>query len=234
LPSPNAARSPAFAAVLWDLDGTLIDTEPLYGRAITEVCDRFGHAFTRADNEQIFGKDGAATLAYLTARFAFPLTRQELAQQVHDRFIASVGAQHARSEAVALVQALSARAVTQACVSNSSTRTVEHHIGLLGLTDAFACLVGRDQVARGKPHPDPYLHACAKLAVAPQDCVAVEDTPTGVAAARAAGLTVIACPTELTAHLDFSAALHRVSRIDEFAWDAAVFSAELSPAALPA
>jgi HAD superfamily hydrolase (TIGR01509 family) len=228
LPSLNTDGSAAFAAVLWDLDGTLIDTEPLYARAIGEICSRFGHAFTRSDNEQIFGKDGAATFGYLMTRFALPLSREELAQQVHDRFMASVGVQHARSEAVALVRALSARAIPQACVSNSSTRTVQHHVKLLGIGEAFSCVVGRDQVARGKPHPDSYLHACAQLGVAPPACVAVEDTPTGVAAARAAGLTVIACPTDVTAHLDFSEAHHRVSRIDEFAWDGVLLARELS------
>lgn len=220
----NISRPAAYGAVLWDLDGTLIDTEPLYARAIAEICGRFGHVFTPADNEQIFGKDSAATFAYLMTRFALPLSREEIAREVHDRFMASVGAEHGRTEAVALVRALAARGVPQACVSNSGTRTVRHHVALLGLTDAFAYLVGRDQVARGKPDPDPYLHACSLLGLAPQDCLAVEDTPTGVAAACAAGLTVIACPTALTAHLDFSAAHHRVSRIDEFAWDATLGS----------
>lgn len=221
MPSPNAEPA-AIEAVLWDLDGTLIDTEPLYFRVIAEVCGHFGHAFTKADNEQLFGRDGAATCSYLMTRFALPLTREALAQQISERFMATVGAEHGRTEAVALVRALAARAVPQACVSNSPTRMIRHHIGLLGIADAFACLVGRDLVARGKPHPDPYLHACAELGVAPQACIAVEDTPTGVAAARAAGVTVIACPTELTAHLDFSEAHHRVSRIDEFAWEAAM------------
>lgn len=224
MPSPSAIEPVAVAAVLWDLDGTLIDTEPLYGRIIAQVCGRYGHVFTRADNEQIFGKDGAATCSYLITRFALPLTREELIGQIVGPFMASVGAEHGRAEAVALVRALAGRAVPQACVSNSPVSMIRHHVGILGIADAFGCLVGRDVVARGKPHPDPYLHACAELGVAPSACIAVEDTPTGVAAARAAGVTVIACPTEMTAHLDFSQAHHRVARIDEFPWDAAMAS----------
>jgi beta-phosphoglucomutase-like phosphatase (HAD superfamily) len=110
---------------------------------------------------------------------------------------------------------------------------IRHHLGLLGIAEAFGCLVGRDVVARGKPHPDPYLHACAALGVLPASCIAVEDTPTGVAAARAAGVTVIACPTALTAHLDFSEAHHRVARVDEFAWEAVMARHPADSARLP-
>jgi beta-phosphoglucomutase-like phosphatase (HAD superfamily) len=222
LTSPNTDAAAAVSAVLWDLDGTLIDTEPLYAGVIAEVCGRFGHAFTPADNEQIFGKDGAATCSYLMSRFAMPLSGEALMRQIVDRFMASVGAEHGRAEAVALVRALAGRGVPQACVSNSPVHMIRHHLDLLAIADAFGCLVGRDLVARGKPHPDPYLHACAALGVPPAACIAVEDTPTGVVAARAAGVTVIACPTALTAHLDFSAAHHRVARIDEFPWEAVV------------
>jgi HAD superfamily hydrolase (TIGR01509 family) len=220
-PSAGSAAG-GFRAVLWDLDGTLIDTEPVFFEVIAELCASYGHTFAAGDNETLVGRDGAATCAYLMQRFALPLSHDELGQHIGQRFLATVRAEHARPDAVALVRSLAGRAVPQACVSNSPTRLIRHHLALLGLDETIGCSVGRDEVANGKPHPDPYLLACDRLGVPAAACVAVEDTPTGVAAARAAGVTVIACPTPMTAHLDFAAAHHRVERLADFPWASAV------------
>jgi HAD superfamily hydrolase (TIGR01509 family) len=215
---PGLDASPVFRAVLWDLDGTLIDTEHVFFDVIVELCARHGHRFAAGDNDGLVGREGGATCDYLIERFALPLSRAELGAQLASRFLEIVRAEHARPEALALVRLLAARGVPQACVSNSPTPLMRHHLGLLGIEEIFACLVGRDQVEQGKPAPDPYLLACRRLGLPAEACLAVEDTPTGVAAARAAGVTVIACPTELTAHLDFAAAHHRVVRLEEFPW----------------
>ncbi len=220
--SPVVARpaggAGAFRAVLWDLDGTLIDTERVFFEVVAALCADYGHRFTSAENDALVGREGGATCAYLIERFGLPLSHEALGAELSRRFLGSVRAEHGRPEAVALVRRLAARGVPQACVSNSPTPLIRHHLGLLDLAGAFACMVGRDQVARGKPHPDPYLLACRRLGVPGGECIAVEDTPTGVVAARAAGVTVIACPTPMTAHLDFTAAHHRVDRLGEFPW----------------
>jgi len=217
-----AAPAATFRAVLWDLDGTLIDTERVFFGAIVELCARYGHVFADGDNDSLVGREGSATCDYLVERFALPLSRTEVGAQLSSRFLDTVGPEHGRPEALALVRGLAAKGVPQACVSNSPTHLIRHHLALLGIGELFACLVGRDQVERGKPHPDPYRLACERLGVAAGLCLAVEDTPTGVAAARAAGVTVIACPTDMTAHLDFAAAHHRVVRLDEFPWAASI------------
>ncbi|MBX6320680.1 MAG: HAD family phosphatase [Rhodospirillaceae bacterium] len=216
--APTASGTTVFRAVLWDLDGTLIDTERVFFDVVAALCAGYGHRFDTAANAGLIGREGAATCDYLIERFDLPLSREALGAELSSRFLGSVGTEHARTEAVALVRRLAARGVPQACVSNSPTPLIRHHLGLLGIEAAFACIVGRDEVARGKPHPDPYLLACRRLGLPAEACLAVEDTPTGVAAARAAGVTVIACPTELTAHLDFTAAHHRVERLAEFPW----------------
>lgn len=88
--------------------------------------------------------------------------------------------------------------------------------------DTFSAVLGREDVEHGKPAPDLYLLAVERLGLASDDCLAVEDTATGVAAAKAAGLTVIAWPNAMTAAMDFSAADYVLDDIEDFDWESVV------------
>lgn len=118
---------------------------------------------------------------------------------------------------VALLDAAAAAGIPMAVASNSDHDWVDGHLRRLGLRERFVSLHTVDTVERGKPHPDPYLAACAALGVAPHHAVAFEDSHTGVTSATAAGMVVVAVPHALTAGHDVSAATLVVSSLAQVA-----------------
>jgi HAD superfamily hydrolase (TIGR01509 family) len=186
------------AAVLFDMDGTLVDTEHLWWWAVTEIADRLGYGLTDADLPDVLGRPVAHTAAYLhrTAGTAVPET--QIARDLDDAFATRVGADvQPRPGALRLLAELKEAMVPTALVTASPRRVVDLVLGTLG-ADWFALTVAAEDTVLTKPEPDPYLAAADRLGVAPQACVAVEDSPLGVSSARAAGCHVVAVPSTVT------------------------------------
>ncbi|MFF2773882.1 HAD-IA family hydrolase [Streptomyces sp. NPDC058052] len=192
-------------AVLFDMDGTLVDTEGLWWEAVEQVA---GRPLTEADRPDVLGRPVEHTAAWLASAGGGPPAASpgasgrpsaaELASALHREFADRVGAGVApRPGALALLTALARDGVPAALVTaspRSVADTVLQALGALGAPE-FAVSVTADDTERTKPEPDPYLAACRALGVDPARCVAVEDTPTGVASAEAAGCTVLAVPS---------------------------------------
>jgi HAD superfamily hydrolase (TIGR01509 family) len=106
-------------------------------------------------------------------------------------------------EAITLVRRLAASDLRLAIASSSSPETIDAELNALGIGDAFSVRVSGDQVTRSKPAPDVYLAAAQRLGVEPRGCLAIEDSPVGVSAAKAAGMTCVAVPTAWTRDGDF-------------------------------
>lgn len=117
---------------------------------------------------------------------------------------------------------LAGRGVIQGCASSSPRRIVEANVAAIGVAHHLSTVLGREDVAHGKPAPDLYLLAAERLGLAPADCLAVEDTASGLAAAKAAGFTAIAWPNAMTAAMDFSAADHVLDDLSAFDWEGLV------------
>nr|WP_275409205.1 HAD-IA family hydrolase [Streptomyces sp. SID12501] len=179
------------AAVLFDMDGTLVDTERLWWEAVEQVAER---ALTDADRPDVLGRPVEHTAAWLGA--ATGTSAADLADTLHREFADRVRAGAVpRPGALALLDALAREGVPTALVTASSRAVADLVLVTLGGTNRFAVSVTADDTERTKPAPDPYLAACHALGVAPAACVAVEDTETGVASAEAAGCTVLAVPS---------------------------------------
>ncbi|PRZ03431.1 HAD superfamily hydrolase (TIGR01509 family) [Isoptericola sp. CG 20/1183] len=181
-PAPPATLP---AAVLWDMDGTLVDTEPYWIAAEHELVAEHGGTWTHAQALQLVGNPLEVSAAVLRdAGVDLPVA------QIVERLLTRVTAQVRddvpwRPGARALLDALAAADVPCALVTMSYTvlaEAVTAHV-----PGAFATLVTGDQVARGKPDPEPYLVAARRLGVRPSECVAIEDSPTGLTSALAAG-----------------------------------------------
>jgi HAD superfamily hydrolase (TIGR01509 family) len=180
---------------VFDCDGVIVDTERLWldiQRAIVAEHERPwddglpGRLLGRpaldcgvilARHVGLGAADGPAMVADMDDRFAT---------------LIAAGGLVALPGAAALIDALAARAVPLGVASNS--RAPDRHLAAVGLLDRFAAVVGLTGGLQPKPAPDLYLEACRQLAVAPSECVAIEDSATGVAAARAAGLAVVGVP----------------------------------------
>ncbi|MFR0357169.1 HAD-IA family hydrolase [Streptomyces sediminimaris] len=184
---------PPLRAVLFDMDGTLVDTERLWWEAVHDVASDLGRPLTGADRPEVLGRSvghTAAWLGRLTAEPAEPLARR-LHREFTDRVRTGVAP---RPGAIALLDALAREGVPTALVTASPRTVTDDVLTVLG-TDRFQVCVTADDTAHTKPAPDPYLAACRALGVDPAHCVAVEDTPTGVSSAEAAGCAVLAVPS---------------------------------------
>ncbi|WP_395293932.1 HAD family hydrolase [Kitasatospora hibisci] len=192
---PDSAVPALPAAVLFDMDGTLVDTEHLWWQAAAELADELHHPLTETDAPEVLGRAIEHTAAHLHLVSGTALSEAELAARLGDSFAGKVAAETVpRPGALALLAELRDARVPTALVSASPRRVVDMVLGTIG-RDWFAITLAAEDTPRTKPAPDPYLAAAERLGLDPAACVAVEDTPTGVASATAAGCAVLAVPS---------------------------------------
>lgn len=180
-----------FAAVLWDLDGTIVDTEPVWIAAEHELAAEHGATWTDEDALALVGNALIDSGEYIRTRLDLQLTAAEVVDYLVTRVVASLE-QHIpwRPGALELIEELADRGVPQALVTMSYRPIAIPVLAHL----PFQAVVTGDEVSRGKPHPEPYLLAAELLGVDARDCLAVEDSATGATSAHAAGCQVVAVP----------------------------------------
>ncbi|MDO9380045.1 MAG: HAD family phosphatase [Nocardioidaceae bacterium] len=183
------------AAVLWDLDGTIVDTEPIWIAAEFDLAERHGATWTDADAERLIGHDLLESGQFIKERMALDLEPEEIVEDLVAavlRHLAS-GDLEWRPGALELLAALRSSGVLLGLVTMSYRSIVDRLLPHLP-EDVFDVVMTGDEVSAGKPDPEPYLAAARALGVDPRDCVAVEDSPTGARSAQAAGCHVLAVP----------------------------------------
>jgi HAD superfamily hydrolase (TIGR01509 family) len=201
---------------LFDLDGLLLDTEPGWHRAEASLLRRHGATYADADETATLGWSVDATLRRYLPRLglddsALPALTSELMELVRREYAGPIPVRPGAAELVASLRGQ----VPLAVASNTAGALVSLALASAPFGDAFDAVVSAEEVERPKPAPDVYLEACRRLGVEPADAIGLEDSASGIAAARAAGLTVIAVPQ--WGVVDTSAADYLVGSLEELA-----------------
>ncbi len=178
-------------AVVFDCDGVLVDSEPLADEIWAQVLSTYGYEMTVDDGAVCRGTSEASTYAHFAGRADLPPFEAFMAAIDAIRVPVYEGRLVAFPDAVETVRLLAAQGVTMAVASSSRRHALEGKLRLVGLERYFDVIVGGDEVDHGKPAPDVYLEAAARLGLAPEACLAIEDADLGAESAAAAGMRTV-------------------------------------------
>lgn len=183
------------AAVIFDMDGLLFDTETLYQEAIVMAAAAKGHDVASGIFVRTIGLPHHHVRSLLLGHFgdAFPIDDFLTAWTEHFWILAETRLA-LKPGAVELLDALDELGLSRAIATSSMHRTVQHHLTSHGLTERFHAIVGNGDYTAGKPAPDPFLKAADRLGVDPRLCLALEDSHNGVRSACAAGMMTVMVP----------------------------------------
>lgn len=182
------------AAVLWDMDGTIVDTEPYWIAAEFDIVESFGDTWSHEHAKAVVGFDLLDSGEYMRQHGGVRLSAPEIVEMLLDRVVARLQENVPwRPGARELLTAVRDAEIPSALVTMSWRRFADEVVKCLP-EGCFSTTVVGDEVTKGKPHPEPYLLAAEKLGVDPRECLAIEDSPTGARSALAAGCWVWGVP----------------------------------------
>jgi HAD superfamily hydrolase (TIGR01509 family) len=195
-PDPAASSaSPTLQGVLFDMDGLLVDSEPIWFEAECAVMARLHGKWSEADQHALVGGSLPHTVSYLLARAERPASREEVGRWLVDGMTSLLMSRSLAMlpGAAELLAEVRAAGLPHALVTSSERPIMDAVLQQLGV--GFTATVCARDVTTSKPAPDPYLLATSLLGTEPRSCVALEDSPNGVASAEAAGCRVVAVPS---------------------------------------
>jgi beta-phosphoglucomutase len=206
-------------AVLWDLDGVLVDTAPFHFQAWQELFRSVGKGFADGDFRRTFGLRNDAILRDILGELA-PAEEARLARRKEELYRAKAdGRVRAMPGAIDLLRRLKQEGWKTAIVSSAPRENVRVLLRSLGLEEMFEAVVAEEDAPRGKPDPQGFLLAAEKLGVAPAECVVIEDAPGGLEAAKSGGMRCIGVTTSRPRE-----ALARADLVVDSLEEAAVYS----------
>ena len=180
-----------FRAVAWDIDGTLIDSEPLHERALAAASAALGADLSDLEPDAFRGVHAIDIWEALKPRFPAGSSFKTWIAAIEDHYVAHAGELEPIPGALEAIRKLAERGIAQACVSNSGRTIVDANIEALGIGTIIAFSLSLDDVSSGKPDPEPYREAEHRFALPAAAVVAVEDSGAGARSALAAGLYVV-------------------------------------------
>jgi HAD superfamily hydrolase (TIGR01509 family) len=183
------------AAVVFDMDGLLFDTEKLYGQAILTAADELGIEMSTEVFLRFIGTPWAENRRRMIEAYgeAYPAEELRVTWMRHFKALAAHSLE-LKPGVGGLLDLLDQTGLPRAIATSSSHGTVEHHLGAHGLRDRFHHVVASGDYTNSKPAPDPFLVAAQKLGVDPRHCLALEDSPNGIRSASSAGMMTVMVP----------------------------------------
>ncbi len=198
-------------AVVFDMDGLLVDTEVIARQVMTEAAESMGHPLPDDLFMRLVGLNFATAGGILREHYGPDFDLEAFRAESTRRYQSGIDVGVAlKAGVVELLDFLDAWKLPRAVATSSPHHDVDRNLGQHGLKDRFDAIVARGDYERGKPHPDPFLRAAERLGVAPEDCLALEDSHNGIRAAHAAGMMAVMVPDLLEATEEIRALCARV------------------------
>lgn len=207
-------------AVIFDMDGLMIDTEPLYREAWRRACAEYGYILSDAAYGKVKGRTFAGAESVLREEFgsAFSFDVFEDTCRKHEQAIFNRDAITQKQRLEGLLAFLESRFIPKAVATSTDRKMAAGLLEWAGLLNRFETLAGGDEVANGKPSPDLFLLAAHRLGISPHDCLVLEDAEPGVIAARRAGMRVYVVPDMAPASATIERLAHGIFQsLDEVA-----------------
>jgi HAD superfamily hydrolase (TIGR01509 family) len=203
-------------AVIFDMDGVLVDSEPFGFEALRRVMARYGLPYGEEENAEFLGRTTLDSCQILRERHRLP----EAAETLADWYVEGMLEQIARGPipmagVPEVLRRIRAAGYRMALASSAEVRVIYANLTALGLRPLFDAVVSGTQVARGKPAPDVFLAAAERLGAPPATCLVVEDSRNGLLAAKAAGMRCAVVPCAHTRHQDFGECDHRLAALPD-------------------
>lgn len=182
-----------FSAYLFDLDGTIADSMPLHFRSWTQAVEEAGGTFPERDFYALGGVTLPKTVEILNERYGYTMSPNETARRKELLYLEMLPMLKPVASVLAVILRDRGK-VPFAVVSGSPRESIVGSLKTLGLLEDFQVIVGAEDYAHGKPDPEPFLTAAAKLGVSPRECLVFEDADAGIASAEAAGMAWVRIP----------------------------------------
>lgn len=207
-------------AIIFDMDGVLVDSEPLHLLAMTRWLKQFGVEYTETENRDFLGRKDLYIAQVLIERYNLKLNPREFVKG-KEKILAEVmrSSSAARPGVYQILEAIRQASIPRAVASSATVDAIATVMDVLDIGKYFSILTSGDEVEHSKPAPDIFLLAAKKLAVNPENCLVIEDTLNGLKAAKAAGMYSISIPCDATAHEDHSIADLRLSSLEQIKLD---------------
>ena len=202
--------------LILDMDGVIVDSEPLHLLAFQELFTRHNISYTAEHNREFLGRKDIVIADILIKRFFLPETAEEFVQNkesILKRLIVEQGI--ARPGLMKILELAKSLGLPIAVASSATMPTIQLVVDTLKIRPYFVSLTSGDEVEHGKPAPDVFLLAAKRLGIEPRDCLVIEDTLNGIKAAKAAGMHCIGIPCEATMHQDHSLADMQLKSLEE-------------------
>ena len=183
-------------AVIFDMDGILVDSEPVWNEARKQLASRLGKTWTSKDHEAVMGVSTAEWVEYMLKRLNPEMAPREIEEEIVKRMVALYQKKIPFMPHAVQTVNLAKSLYPIGLASGSVRKLIDTVTSSNELIHKFEVILSADQVDRGKPHPDVYLKTADLMGVQPANCICIEDSGNGVLAGKAAGMKVIAVPDE--------------------------------------
>jgi HAD superfamily hydrolase (TIGR01509 family) len=191
-------------AVIFDRDGVIVDTESIHVDSTLKALGKLGVNVSRSDLEFIHGRHPDDYKSDIMSRFS--ISYPEFREHQKDFYYEIFDTAEVFEDIISVIKLLHSKSMPVAITTSASSQGTWNLLNRIGLEGAFSVVVTKDDCQKRKPDPEPYILTAKKLNIAPKHCIVVEDSGVGVEAAKNAGMTCIAVPSEYTKNQDFSRA----------------------------